>query len=184
MKKIGLIFFLVIGFCCTGAAQTSRTARGLSESEQLGVTAGAALACNAGGKLDDFELIASRIIANQAPTAAAEKEEYTRYATYKLKTYREQKSNPQMTCGEVLETFNRLPIFRSVVYADGGVKMPNGKMLKPIRPVVQPAKQKTKAAPKQKQTTPKQVRRAPQKQYQAAAPKRMKPIAVRPVKKR
>lgn len=194
MKKGILSLFLVIafGYSCPAGAQVARTAQGLSESEQLGITAGAALACNAGAKLDDFELIASRIIANQASTAEVEKDEYTKFAQSKLKAYREQKDNPQMSCGEVLSSFNRLPIFRSVVYADGSVKMPNGSLLKPKRAVVKTKSPQVKASSsrsvkssvsgqkgkpqKGKAKTVKPVKQVP------ASPK--KSIAIRPFRKK
>lgn len=124
------------------AQEPARTARGLTESEQLGITAGAALACNVGAQLDDFELIASRIMANKSVTAAEERQNYQTYAEAKLKAYKEQKENPQLSCGQVLDSFSRLPIFRSVVYADGSVKMYDGSMLYPRRPVAQPTAQK------------------------------------------
>ena len=125
------------------AENISRTVEGMTEAEQLGITAGTALACNAGGKLDDFELIASRIIANKSLTEKDEKEGYETYAIAKFNAYNTQRKNPQASCGEVLDSFTRLPIFKSVVYADGGVKMYDGSYLKPLRPV-------TKSASKQK----------------------------------
>ncbi|MDR2901761.1 MAG: hypothetical protein LBU87_01445 [Lactobacillales bacterium] len=137
----------------TAQAQ-ERTAKGLSEAQQLGITAGLAQACNAGGKLDDFELIASRIIANQALTQKEEMDGYRAFATSKLQALREHKDSPKLTCGEVLDDFGRLPIFKSVVYADGSVKMPDGTMLRPKRPVTQTAK-KSNAAGTQKTQTPK-----------------------------
>lgn len=138
MKKVkASIFFMMLLTAFSVSAASDRTARGLSEAEQLGITAGTALACNAGAKLDDFELIASRIIANKALTATAEEAGYREYATSKLRAYQEQKNTPQETCGEVLASFNHLPIFRSIVYADGSLKMYDGTFLKPQRPVTQ-----------------------------------------------
>ena len=131
MKK--LILFLCL--CASTAVASERTTNGLSEASQLGITAGLALACNAGGKLDDFELIASRIIANNALTEEGEKAGYREFAEAKLRAYQEQRSNPQESCGAVLDSFNRLPIFRSTVYADGGVKLYDGTYLKPRRPI-------------------------------------------------
>ena len=139
MKQI--IFFCALIMVSYGVQAASRTTNGLTEAEQLGITGGTALACNAGGQLDDFELIASRIIANQALTAEAEQEGYRQYATAKFNAYNEQKNNPQVGCGTVLESFRNLPIFKSVVYADGSVKMYDGSYLKPKRPVVQPSMQ-------------------------------------------
>lgn len=137
MQKKSL--FVLVAACLfsvpLSAQQAARTARGLTEAQQLGITAGLALACNAGGKLDDFELIASRIIANQAPTAATEQDGYRSFAEWKLRAFKEQKEAPQLTCGQVLDDFNALPIFNAIVYADGSVKMPDGKMLRPKRPI-------------------------------------------------
>ena len=143
MKKI-LLFLCLFSFPVMAA---ERTTNGLTEAQQLGITAGVALACNAGGKLDDFELIASRIIANQALTADAEQKGYREFAESKLRAYNEQRRSPQESCGAVLDSFNHLPIFRSVVYADGGLKMYDGKYLKPLRPVKQ-VKSNTKSTKK------------------------------------
>ena len=142
---------MLILFCCFAAltAQAgNRTTEGLTEAEQLGITAGTALACNAGSRLDDFELIASRLIANKAPTEEAEQADYRAYAEAKFNAYREQRSDPQETCGGVLDSFNNLPIFRSIVYADGSVKMYDGSYLRPKRPVSKPAVNKLNSAKK------------------------------------
>lgn len=112
-----------------------RTLEGMTEAQELGITAGLALACNAGTKLDDFELIASRLIANKALTAADEQKGYRQFAEEKFRAYNEQRNHPRESCGGVLDSFNRLPLFRSVVYADGGLKLYDGTYLKPLRPI-------------------------------------------------
>ncbi len=133
MKKI-LLFLCLFSLPVLAA---ERTTKGLTEAQQLGITAGTALACNAGSRLDDFELIASRIIANKALTAEEEQKGYREFAESKLRAYNEQRNNPQETCGGVLDSFKHLPIFKSVVYADGGLKMYDGTYLKPLRPIKQ-----------------------------------------------
>lgn len=157
MQKKGFFILVTIFLAsmATSAYSASRTARGLTEAQQLGITAGLALACNAGSKLDDFELIASRIIANQAPTAKTEQEGYRGFAEWKLRAFKEQKESPQLSCGQVLDNFNALPIFSAIVYADGSVKMPDGKMLRPKRPVskVNPSKAQQKKASVSKENT-------------------------------
>ena len=140
MKKI-LLFLCLFSLPVLAA---ERTTNGLTEAQQLGITAGIALACNAGSRLDDFELIASRIIANKALTAEAEQKGYREFAESKLRAYNEQRNNPQESCGAVLDSFKHLPIFRSVVYADGGVKMYDGSYLKPLRPIKQNKSKKKK----------------------------------------
>lgn len=144
MKKILTALFILVITGSALAVETSRTANGLTEAEQLGITAGTALACNAGGKLDDFELIASRIIANKALTKADENKGYHEFAEAKFRAYNEQRENPQIPCGDVLASFSRLPIFKSVVYADGGVKMYDGSYLKPQRSIMPNKKKEVK----------------------------------------
>lgn len=52
MKK----FLLWAGICliATSSWAQDKTLRNMSEAQLLGITAGTALACNAGAKLDDF----------------------------------------------------------------------------------------------------------------------------------
>ena len=145
MKKI--IIFLFLLMTLPVYADSDRTTEGMTEAEQLGVTAGLALACNAGGKLDDFELIASRLIANKALTEEAEQKGYREFAEAKFNAYNEQKNDPKESCGAILDSFNQLPLFRSVVFADGGLKMYDGTYLKPPRPV-KPIQQKVKTKKK------------------------------------
>ena len=145
MKKLLCLICLLAAM--PAFADGERTTEGLTEAEQLGITAGLALACNAGGKLDDFELIASRLIANKALTAEAEQKGYREFAEAKFNAYNEQRNDPKESCGAILDSFNRLPLFRSVVFADGGLKMYDGTYLKPLRPV-KPVQQKVKTRKK------------------------------------
>jgi hypothetical protein len=108
-----------------------RTLTGTTETQQLGMAAGAALACGAGQELDDFELIASRIIANKAPSRQREIEELKIYAEEKLRTYNLQRQSPPTDCSTVLNSFKKMSIFSSTIYADGTVKLPDGSFLKP-----------------------------------------------------
>lgn len=155
MKK-----FLIMMVCLLTASQAmaqNRTLSNMTEAQLLGITAGTALACNAGAKLDDFELIANRYIANQAVSDAAEMQGYREYGQEKLKTYQEQKKDPQLTCGEVLDSFNRLPIFKTVVYADGSIKTPDGKIIKARKPVKALKKDKPKKKTQAKKKTTKKT---------------------------
>ncbi len=130
MQKFLFVMILSVIFT-TDVLASSRTLNGINENEQLGMMAGLALACNAGGRLDDYELIASRIMANTAQTDLDQKKAERQYAEAKFKAYKEHKETPQTSCGEILESFAHLPIFKSIVYADGTVKTPDGKVLKP-----------------------------------------------------
>ena len=134
MKK--LLFVGVLGWISLGVAfETGRTSQGLSELQQLGITAGVAQACGVGEKLKNFELIANRIIANPTATVEEEKKQLKEFAAYKLAAYNEQKRQPALSCQEVVRRFNDLPIFQSIIYADGTIKLPDGRIIKPNRPL-------------------------------------------------
>lgn len=108
----------------------AQTLNGMTDAQQLGAMAGLALACNAGNRLDDFQLIASYIIANESPTKAKRQAAFKAYAAEKLRTYNLQKEAPEEDCPAVLKKFYNLPIFGATVYKNGTVKFPDGKVLK------------------------------------------------------
>ena len=139
MKK--LLFGTIVGMAFMATAfETGRTSQGLSELQQLGITAGVAGACGAGEKLKTFELIANRIIVNPTATVEEEKKQLKEFAAYKFSAYQEQKQRPTLSCREVIERFDSLPIFKSVIYADGTIKLPDGRIIKPQRPLKQTKK--------------------------------------------
>ncbi len=133
-----LCILLILGFCPICLAQSGKE---ITDAEQLGTVAGLAAACKA-QKLDDFELIASRILANQSETDEAELANVRLYASTKYSILRRHKKNPQMTCAEIIDHFNKLPLFDSVVYADGTVKLSDGTWSKPKRPLKLPTENK------------------------------------------
>lgn len=101
----------------------------------LGTMAGVAKACGENAqKLDDYELIAVRLIANKADSASQEKEGYRKYVQEKMKAQRKQKNAPVMSCAEVLSRFENMPLFKSVVYRDGSLKLSDGTFLPAKRP--------------------------------------------------
>lgn len=138
MKKRVITFFCLLSMILIDfhAFADSRTTQGLSETEQLGISAGVALACKVDSEqLENYEMIASRIISNPLSSEAAEKKALRLYAEAKLKAFKEQKQKGIMNCVDVIERFENQEIFKSVVYRDGTLKMPNGKVVKPKRPL-------------------------------------------------
>jgi len=132
MKKNMCFILLGLLFIQPALAQNIKK---MSDAEQLGMTAGLALACGADKKLEDFELIASRLLANQAATDELERKQAQEYIEAKWDTMQRQKKGNPSDCREILESFESLPIFNSTVYADGSVKLPDGSWSKPLRPV-------------------------------------------------
>ena len=140
MKKI--FFFL---FLLPFVAQ-AQTLNGMSDAQQLGTLAGLALACNAGNRLDDFQLISSYIIANQTSSEAQRKKAFEQFAEEKMRTYNMQKAEPKQSCETILEHFYNLPIFGATVYADGTVKFADGRILKPYNKLSPKEKKKKEEA--------------------------------------
>lgn len=132
MKRI-LFTFLVLLLPVAGHALSV-----MDEAYQLGTTAGLATVCQADADLlKNFELVAVRIIANKSNTAEFELYGYRHYAEAKLSAIRKHEKEPQLSCDEILSRFQQLPLFQSIVYANGDVKMYDGTLLKAQRPVVQ-----------------------------------------------
>lgn len=135
MKKAAVLLVGALVFQTAAMAQ-SRTANGLSDAERLAISAGAAQACGAdNNKLVNYEVIVSRILVNPTATEQEETAVLTEYAQKKFEVFNEQKKAPEMGCAEVVRRFENLPIFKSVVYRDGTIKLPDGKVIKPKRPV-------------------------------------------------
>ena len=120
MKK--LIFFALLWSFPVLAEKLSV----LDEAAQLGTIAGLAEACGAKEKLENYELIAVRLIANKSSSVEAEKAGYRRYAEEKLRAMRDHRASPKLTCGEILNRFQKMPLFKSVVYRDGSLKLYDG----------------------------------------------------------
>ena len=131
MKKFGLI----LGMCFLSFSLVAAEPSVLEEAALLGTMAGLAETCGEKDKkLSDFELISSRLIANKSISDKEEIRGYRRYAEEKATAMRKQKNNPKLSCGEILRRFENMPIFKSVVYSDGSLKLSDGTFLKATRP--------------------------------------------------
>ena len=122
MKKFFLILFLLLQTRMAFGAKLSV----LDEAAQLGTMAGLAQACGAQKKLDDYELIAARIIANKSGSIEAEQMGYRRYAEEKVNAAKIHLKSPKMSCSEIIHRFEKMPIFKSIVYKDGSLKFYDG----------------------------------------------------------
>ena len=129
------VFLMCLSLSLVCFSAQAKSVQDMSEEEQLGMMAGLALACGSKQKLEDFELISSRLLANKSASEAEEKKRIRVYMEAKWQALQQQKNSSDVPCSEVLEHFNKLPLFNSVVYGNGSVKLPDGKWSKPIRPV-------------------------------------------------
>ena len=133
MKKTRILFFLCLFSIVSNGnlLAQSTTTKGLTETQKLGITAGTAYACHADKRLQDFELIVSYILKNKSKTPQIAKKQVQEYAQAKFDAYRKQLYFPSLSCPEILEGFYNLPLLKSVVYKDGTIKLPDGKIIKP-----------------------------------------------------
>lgn len=120
-----LFIFLVLVF----SASEVKAQAFESEATMMGLLAGAAEACGAGKKLDDYELIAGNILLNKAPTIEAQKKAVFEYALAKIKGNKRQKNFPIISCEEFLTQFAEQDIFMATVYQDGTVKLSDGTII-------------------------------------------------------
>ncbi len=131
MKIAGLF----LGICLFSFTAMSADLSLLEEAALLGTMGGLAEVCGENSKkLSDYELIAARLIANKADSEKEEVRGYRRYAEEKATAIRRQKNKPQMSCAEVVSRFEKMTIFKSVVYSDGSLKLSDGTFLKAKRP--------------------------------------------------
>ena len=120
MKKVFLL--MILWSFPVWAAKLSL----LDEAGQLGTMAGLAEACGEKKKLENFELISARLIANKSNSEEQEMEGYRRYAAERIRAAKEHKRSPKMPCAEILNRFRKMPLFKSIVYKDGGLKFYDG----------------------------------------------------------
>lgn len=132
MKKKKILFFLCMcGVVAPSLWAQSTTTKGLTETQKLGITAGTAYACRADKRLQDFELIVSYILKNKSKTPQMATQQVQEYAQAKFDAYRKQLYFPTLSCRQILDSFYSLPLLKSVVYKNGTIKLPDGKIIKP-----------------------------------------------------
>ena len=121
MRKI--LFILFLSFVLSANAEKLSL---LDEAAQLGTMDGLAEACGAKKKLKNYELIALALITNKASSEEQKTEAYRRYAEQKVRAKEEHQKNPKMSCHEILNRFEKMPLFKSIVYQDGSLKFYDG----------------------------------------------------------
>ncbi|MBO4520365.1 MAG: hypothetical protein J5787_04085 [Alphaproteobacteria bacterium] len=123
MRKIIIIFILAFFPLNTFAAE-------VNDAEDMGRLAGVVLACNAHKTLYQFEEIISRYFSNTSPNEDVEKALIRDYAQAKANSfsiYRYRKND----CAQTIREFSQMPIFKSELYSDGSLRLPDGKFLYP-----------------------------------------------------
>lgn len=105
----------------------------LDEMRGLGELSGSGLACNA-AKYDQFELLARAYLRSEASSDEEEDNGLREYTRAKVSYYRSTQMNGFSDCAKTREIFDNQLIFKSVLYGDGTIKTPDGKIITPRKP--------------------------------------------------
>lgn len=127
MKKL-LLTFLALGIWISGA--TAAEISYLDEMRQMGDVAGQGLACRA-RKYQQYELLARALLVTKSPNDKLQREAMIAYNETKIDAMSQIFANNYEGCDQIVYNFNRQKIFKSVLYADGKIKLYDGTLLKP-----------------------------------------------------
>ncbi len=130
MKKFILLSF--VAFLCTFSAQ-AESIKYLEEVRALGAVAGQGLACEA-SKYHTFELLARAILISKASSDAEQSEGMKAYNEYKANAFISKMQDGFANCESINDSFNKQSIFKSTLYGDGTIKMPDGLIITPRHP--------------------------------------------------
>lgn len=105
----------------------------IEEVQSLGAVSGQGLACDA-SKYHTFELLARAIMISKAPSDAEQAQGMRAYNEYKVNAFISKIKDGFAGCREIAAAFDRQKIFKSTLYGDGTIKMPDGKIVTPRQP--------------------------------------------------
>ena len=126
MKKIVLsLTALFLAFNVDAAEPTY-----IEEVQSLGYVSGQGLACEA-SKYDTFEMLARAIMVSKAKSDAMQEEGMRAYNEAKAEAFISKMKDNMADCSSIAAAFDNQKIFKAVLYGDGTIKMPDGKMVTP-----------------------------------------------------
>ena len=150
MKKC--FAWALLASLCGGVAPAKAEMAYLDEVRALGAVAGQGLACGA-AKYDTFEMLAMAILISKAPSDNLQAQAMYAYNEEKANAYLSKQYDGMFECAEINARFDNQGIFEAVLYADGTIKMPDGKIITPrqaydARQIYNPDKQARQKAQK------------------------------------
>ena len=131
MKKFIVLFVSALLISFSTKAEDEPTY--LEEMEGFSIIAGQGLACQA-SKYDTFELLARAYLISKASSNAEQAEGVREYNRAKVRTYTAKQMSGFDECGSIRRDFDNQLIFKSVLYGDGTIKTPDGKIITPRQP--------------------------------------------------
>ncbi|MBP3546105.1 MAG: hypothetical protein J6K16_03120 [Alphaproteobacteria bacterium] len=132
MKKF--LIFTIFALLYTNAnAQISSTPSYIEEMKALGNVSGTGMACGA-SKFATFEMLARAILITKAASDKNQEEGMIAYNTAKADAFLAKQADGMYNCDELNARFNNQKIFKTKLYADGTIKMYDGKVFYPRHP--------------------------------------------------
>jgi len=128
MKKFFLLFFALI--LALQNANAAPQPSYLEEVQALGYLAGEGLACDA-SKYDTYEMIARAYLISKARSDAEQKKGMDTFNEAKANAFVLKMKDGLDRCEAIADNFDHQKIFKTVIYGDGTLKMPDGKIIKP-----------------------------------------------------
>ncbi len=129
-KILTVLTALVFLFPAVSSAQTTGY---IEEVKTLGYIAGQGLACGA-SKYKTFEMLARAILITKAPTDQVQAKGMYAYNNAKADGYFSKQVDGFFNCNEINQRFDNQLIYQATLYADGTIKMPDGKLFTPRQP--------------------------------------------------
>lgn len=126
-------FLLAAGMFLLAAGEARAQMSYMDEVRALGAVSGQGLACGA-AKYDDFELLARAIMLSKAPSDKLRNDAIYAYNEEKANAYFSKQMDGFYECTLINRRFDRQEIFKAVLYEDGTIKMPDGKVITPRQP--------------------------------------------------
>ena len=112
------------------ANQTLANNTYIEDVRSFGYVAGEGLACGA-ERYPTYELIARAFLVSSAKSDEEQAKGMFEYNSAKAEAYLSKKQDGLFACNEVNSRFNRQKIFKSKLYKNGTLKLPDGKVIKP-----------------------------------------------------
>ena len=131
MKKIFVLTAAAAVVLCSGAH--AQKVSYMDEVKALGYVAGQGMACGA-SKFQTFEMLARAILITKAPNNKAQASAMYAYNNAKADAYFAKQSDGFSGCDDINRRFDSQPIYEATLYADGSIKMPDGKLFTPRKP--------------------------------------------------
>lgn len=121
---------LMAAMCLIPSLSFGQAVSYMEEVKALGSVAGQGLACNA-KKYDTYEMLARAILITKAVNDQNQADGMYTYNESKANAYFSKQMDGFYLCNEVAHRFDNQDIFKSVLYADGSIKLPDGRIFNP-----------------------------------------------------